>query len=114
MIDSLQELKFYDDKTFPQDLGKTKNSLHKHLEKANELLQRKENDYYQEVMNRLYEFADEVNRMESEGELTQNNANLLRPQVGIPISEIIRKKKQKQKHNNYIFFDCPEICNLVS
>jgi len=49
------------------------------LEKANELLQRKENDYYQEVMNRLYEFADEVNRMESEGELTQNNANLLRP-----------------------------------
>ncbi len=79
MIDSLQELKSYDDKTFPQDLGKTKNSLHKHLEKAKELLQRKENDYYQEVMNSLYEFADEVNRMESEGELSQNNANLLRP-----------------------------------
>jgi predicted acylesterase/phospholipase RssA len=75
------EIIFYDDKTPPQvsDKNKTKNSLHKHLEKANELLQRKENDYYQEIMNHLYDFADEVNRMELDGELSQDNANLLRP-----------------------------------
>ena len=75
------EIIFYDDKTPPQvsDKNKTKNSLHKHLEKAKELLQRKENDYYQEIMNHLYDFADEISRMESDGELSQDNANLLRP-----------------------------------
>jgi hypothetical protein len=57
----------------------TKNSLSKHLEKAKEFLQSKENYYYQEVMNHLYEFIDEVNRMESDDTLTPDNANLLRP-----------------------------------
>jgi NTE family protein len=57
----------------------TKNRLSKHLEKAKEFLQNKENYYYQEVMNHLYDFIDEVNRMESDGNLTPNNANLLRP-----------------------------------
>ena len=71
--------RFYDDKTLPKVLYETKKSLHKHLEKAKELLQRKENDYYQEVMNHLYDFIDEVNKMESHGQLSQNNANLLRP-----------------------------------
>jgi predicted acylesterase/phospholipase RssA len=57
----------------------TKNILSKHLEKAKESLQSKENDYYQEVMNHLYGFIDEVNRMESDKKLTEQNANLLRP-----------------------------------
>jgi hypothetical protein len=30
-------------------------------------------------MNHLYDFADDVNRMESDGELSHDNANLLRP-----------------------------------
>lgn len=57
----------------------TKSILHKHLEKAKESLQRKENDYYQEVMNYLYGFIDEVNMMESDNKLASQNANLLRP-----------------------------------
>ena len=57
----------------------TKNSLSKHLEKSKELLQSKENYSYPAIMNHLYDFIDEVNRMESDGHLTPNNANLLRP-----------------------------------
>jgi NTE family protein len=79
MIDNLQDLKFDDGKTPHQISDKTKNSLHKHLEKAKELLKSKENDNYQEIMNHLYDFADDVNRMESDGELSHDNANLLRP-----------------------------------
>lgn len=76
VIDNLRDIQFDDDKTLHEV---SHNTLHKHLEKAKELLQRKENDYYQEVMNRLYDFIDEVNKMESDGQLNQNKANLLRP-----------------------------------
>ena len=79
MIDNLQDLKFDDGKTPHQISDKTKNRLHKHLEKAKELLKSKENDNYQEIMNHLNDFADDVNRMESDGELSHDNANLLRP-----------------------------------
>ena len=58
---------------------RTKNILSKHLEKAKESLQNKENDYYQEVTNHLYAFIDEVNKMESENKLTAQHANLFRP-----------------------------------
>jgi NTE family protein len=57
----------------------TKKILNKHLEKAKESLQNKENDYYQEVMNHLYGFIEEVSRMELDNKLTEQNANLLRP-----------------------------------
>jgi|SRR5215211_1978751 len=57
----------------------TKSSLREHLEKARELLQSKENYPYQEVMNHLYGFADEVNRRESNRQLSHGRANLLRP-----------------------------------
>ena len=70
---------FDDDKTLPQVSDKTKNSLHKHLEEANKLLRRKENNYYQETMIYLYDFVEEVNKMESDGQLSKNKANLLRP-----------------------------------
>ena len=63
----------------PEGIGETKNSLHKHLEKAMNLLQRKESDYYDWVINHLFSFADEVNKMESESRLSHNKANLLRP-----------------------------------
>lgn len=43
------------------------------------LFQRKENDYYDGIINHLYNFADEVNKMESESRLSHNKANLLRP-----------------------------------
>ena len=79
VIDNLHEMIFDDDKTLPQVSDKTKNSLHKHLEEANELLQRKENNYYQETMIYLYDFVEEVNKMESDGQLSKNKANLLRP-----------------------------------
>jgi hypothetical protein len=78
-IDNLHEIIFDDDKTLPHVSDKTKNSLHKHLEKAKELFDRKENDYYREIMNHIYDFIDEVDKMESEGQLSQNKANLLRP-----------------------------------
>lgn len=57
----------------------TKNILSKHLEKAKESLQNKENYEYTQVMNHLYAFMEEVNRMESDKKLNQMNANLLRP-----------------------------------
>jgi hypothetical protein len=78
VIDNLHEIIFDDDKTL-QVSYRTKNSLRKYLEKAKELLERKENDYYQGIMNQLYDFIDEVNKMESDGLLSQNKANLLRP-----------------------------------
>ena len=56
-----------------------KNILSKHLEKAKESLQNKENDFYQEVMNHLYEFVNEVNKMELDNKLSEQNANLFRP-----------------------------------
>jgi NTE family protein len=59
--------------------SETKNSLRERLEKARELLQSKENYSYQEVMNHLYDFADEVNRRESNHQLSRSKANLLRP-----------------------------------
>jgi NTE family protein len=78
-IDNLHEIIFDDDRTLPQVSDKTKNILHKDLEKAKELLDRKENDYYQQVVNRLYDFIDKVNTAESDGQLSHNKANLLRP-----------------------------------
>ena len=57
----------------------TKNSLRMHLEKAMDLLQRKRDDYYDGVINHLYNFAAEVDKMESEGRLSRKKANLLRP-----------------------------------
>ena len=57
----------------------TKNILSKHLEKAKESLQKKENDFYQEVMNHLYEFVNEVNKMELDNKLSEQDANLFRP-----------------------------------
>jgi NTE family protein len=65
--------------TLPEDANEAKNSLPKHLEKAMDLLQSKENYYYDGVINHLYNFTDEVAKMESEGRLSQSEANLLRP-----------------------------------
>ena len=76
-VDNLQDKMFDEDE---DDIpGEIKNSLHKHLEKAMNLFQRKEHNYYDEVINHLYNFAAEVDKMESEGRLSQFNANLLRP-----------------------------------
>lgn len=79
MVDNLQEKMFDEANTMPEVIDETKKSLHKHLEKAMNLLQRKENDYYDGVINHLFNFADEVNKMESESRLSHNKANLLRP-----------------------------------
>src|SRR5215216_517532 len=59
--------------------SETKNSLREHLERAMELLRSKENYSYQEVMNYLYDFADDVNTRESNNQLSRSKANLLRP-----------------------------------
>jgi NTE family protein len=76
-VDNVQDKMFDEDE---DDIpGEIKNSLHKHLEKAMNLLQRKEHNYYDEVINHLYNFTAEVDKMESEGRLSQFNANLLRP-----------------------------------
>jgi NTE family protein len=68
-----------EDKKISGVSSETKNSLRERLEKAMELLRSKENYSYQEVMNYLYDFADEVNRRESNHQLSHSKANLLRP-----------------------------------
>ncbi|MFL6361263.1 MAG: patatin-like phospholipase family protein [Nitrososphaeraceae archaeon] len=67
------------DKKVSAITSETKNSLREHLEKASELLRNKENYPYQEVIDHLYDFADEVNTRESNHQLSHNKANLLRP-----------------------------------
>ena len=69
-----------EDKKISGVSSETKNSLREHLERASELLRSKENYSYQEVMNYLYDFADEVNNRESTHQLrSRSKANLLRP-----------------------------------
>ena len=69
-----------EDKKISGVSSETKNSLREHLERAMELLRSKENYSYQEVMNYLYDFADEVNNRESTHQLrSRSKANLLRP-----------------------------------
>ena len=77
MVDNLQERMFEDDK-LPGVSNETKNILRNHLEKARNHLE-KEYDYYDGVINHPYNFAAEVDKMESEGRLSHNKANLLRP-----------------------------------
>ena len=67
------------DKKMSAITSETTNSLRRHLEKASELLQSKENYTYQEVINHLYDFADEVNKRESNHQLSHSKADLLRP-----------------------------------
>ena len=67
------------DKKISAITSETTNSLRGHLEKASELLRSKENYIYQEVINHLYDFADEVNKRESNHQLSHSKANLLRP-----------------------------------
>jgi hypothetical protein len=78
MVDKLQERIFEDDE-LPGVSNATKNILKNHLKEARNLLEEKECDYYDGVINHLYNFAAEVDKMESEGRLSQNKANLLRP-----------------------------------
>lgn len=68
-----------EDKKISGVSSETKNSLHEHLERAMELLRSKENYSYQEVMNYLYNFADEVSERELNHQLSHSKANLLRP-----------------------------------
>ncbi len=77
-LDRIVERIFEDDK-LPRVSNDTENILRNHLEKARNLLQDKEYDYYDGVINHLYDFAAEVDKMESEGRLSHNKANLLRP-----------------------------------
>ena len=78
VVDNLQEAPDVN-KTSHQVSDKTKSRLHSHLEQAGDLLEKKKNNYYQEVMRHLYDFTDEVNKLESDGKLSRNQANLLRP-----------------------------------
>ena len=78
VIDNLQETIFEDDKP-PRISDETKNSLRNHLDKAMNLLLREEYGYYDGIINHLYNFAAEVDKMELEGRLSHNKANLLRP-----------------------------------
>lgn len=77
---TLSEVEEREDKDEDKNVSSdTKNSLREHLEKARELLQSKENYSYDEVINHLYVFVDEVNRRESNHQLSRSRANLLRP-----------------------------------
>jgi hypothetical protein len=68
------------DKKISAITSETTISLRGHLEKAaSELLRSKENYIYQEVINHLYDFADEVNKRESNHQLSHSKADLLRP-----------------------------------
>ena len=61
-----------------QRMSEIKNTLSSHLDQAKKML--KENyDYHKGVIDHLHNFADEVDKMESEGRLSHNKANLLRP-----------------------------------
>ena len=78
VVDNLQEVPDIN-KTSHQVSDKIKSRLHSHLEQAGDLLEKKKNNYYQEVMRHLYDFTDEVNKLESDSKLSRNQANLLRP-----------------------------------
>jgi hypothetical protein len=78
VVDNLQEAPD-DNKTLHRVSDNTKSRLHSHLEQAEDLLKKKENNYYQEVMRHIYDFTDEVNQLESDSQLNMNQANLLRP-----------------------------------
>jgi NTE family protein len=69
------------EKKIPVVSSEAKDSLREHLEKARRELLRSKEDYYsyEEVINHLYDFVDEVNRRESNHQLSHNKANLLRP-----------------------------------
>jgi flagellar motility protein MotE (MotC chaperone) len=69
------------EKKIPVVSSEAKDSLREHLEKARRELLRSKEDYYsyEEVINHLYDFVDEVNRGESNHQLSHNKANLLRP-----------------------------------
>ncbi|MFL6373016.1 MAG: hypothetical protein ACJ70P_07780, partial [Nitrososphaera sp.] len=79
VVDNLQRAIFYDNKTLPPVSDKTKSKLRSHLEQAMKLLEKNEHNYYQEVMSHLYGFIDQVNQLELDGQLSRNQANLLRP-----------------------------------
>lgn len=79
MVNNLQDRIFDEDDKLPEVSNETKNILGNHLEKARNLLQGKEYDYYDGVINHLNDFAAEVDKMESEGVISHNKANLLRP-----------------------------------
>jgi NTE family protein len=78
VVDNLQEVPD-DNETLHRVSDNTKSRLHSHLEQAGDLLEKKKNNYYQEVIRHLYDFTDEVNKLESDGQLSRNQANLLRP-----------------------------------
>ncbi len=78
VVDNLHERIFEDDK--PSRVSdETKNNLRNHLDKAMKVLQREGFDYYDGVINHLYNFAAEVDKMELEDRLSHRKANLLRP-----------------------------------
>ena len=71
------------DKKTPTLASELSNSLRAHLEKAlSKVVQGKKNhnySSYEEIMSHLYDFADEVNKKESNHQLGSAEANLLRP-----------------------------------
>ncbi|MGA7368590.1 MAG: hypothetical protein WBX01_05625 [Nitrososphaeraceae archaeon] len=73
VVDNLKEKIFDEDDRLPRVSDETRKRLDEHLEKA-----REEHDYCKAI-DHLYDFADEVDKMESEGKLSHNKANLLRP-----------------------------------
>jgi hypothetical protein len=77
---TLQNLEDYGLKKVPSD---TRKSLHDHLKEARIALGSKANDYYSydEVMKHLYDFADEVNLMETKfrNDIKDGIVDLLRP-----------------------------------
>jgi NTE family protein len=80
VIDNLLDRIPDEDEKASKKFGHAKNSLRKHLERAMDLLQKgKYNYYYEGVINHLYDFAAEVDRMESDGRLSSEQANLFRP-----------------------------------
>lgn len=88
VVDNLQKRIFDEDERPPvapeeaeaerQRMNEIKNTLSSHLEQAKKMLKEKY-DYYEGAINHLHNFADEVDKMESEGRLSRNKANLLRP-----------------------------------
>lgn len=62
VVDNLQEKIFDEDEDVSDE---TKFNLNNHLQQAKKMLQRENYDYYEGVINHLYNFADEVDKMES-------------------------------------------------
>jgi soluble cytochrome b562 len=73
VVDNLKEKIFDEDDRLPRVSDETGKRLDEHLEKA-----REEHDYCKAI-NHLYDSTDEVDKTGSEGKLSHNKANLLRP-----------------------------------